>query len=768
MKYISEQFKAKQNQVIRPPLKLYFEVNSYVKSSIVVTSGDTETFLDSTVAPIVRPKMCTNEHYYAVVGDGMPVDDPNRICAPNNYGGNIESPTWSVPYGITAYANANAEVTIGDAQSYKCFNNFVYGGTLSFKGGLIPEQITVEKYISPNWVEEAVIDNSELKEEVSFETSSPSDKTKYRRFKLLSSKAGRYQLNWIKNKLNPYDSVVFENDYIMSATIDEETDLTSQTLPSYGMTITCLDPRREYTPNSNYWNKQFACGQPCFFKAGYESGGRIEHVPLLYGTLLENPKYESGKITFKAAFSFTLIGGVSNFISLSKSDLVPGDLVRDKTFYSVVSGSGVFNSYDVFHGASDQLNSKCNYYGVISRNDFRQLVANAMGCFITAGINTIDLHNTNDIQYKTFDNSYLIRYEQSKLLLDSQPKVGSIKVIRNEYTLSENYTDVEAPEPITLPNYGSATVDYTLPFWAFGKYELVDAQASVETYVSVSGYNEAPRDDGGATVSITLSVSDAATIQPIFRFWEVARTEFDETEDFENGDDVYINDNFLVSNSYNAGKVKRVAEFMSNVSNLYEVDVIQDLSREVGDIIRLETQKNIFKTCVITGLKFSLPGSKGHISCRKVFSPMDCEYLVTGVKNTRPIVATASGYYDYEVYETDYNACIVAKATFTSGGEHSIFFLLGASRIVERGEGHSDNYNRNVLVTDDNLHVWTVFYFPADHHKAVVPVLDMGTFDSTSPINDEEVYGAMNFIMKLYSDQGMVSPVNYDSTYIKT
>jgi len=772
MRYISELFREKQNQIIRPPLKLYFEINARKTSSLKANVAFDEEFFDDSVAPIVRPKLCNNEHYYAVLGDGMPVDDPNRICAPNNYSGISDIPIWSVPYGVTPYVAAGTEYLIGSDTYYKNFVGIPFGGTLSFKGGLIPQRVVVEKYNpqSSSWAVEQTVYNSNLNEEITFAASAIADAGKYRRFKLYSTSAGRYQLNWIKNFGSSLESVIFKNRRVISVNIDEETDLTSQTLPSYEITVVCLDPDGTYSPESEYWNNQFKCGMGCIFKAGYESAGIPEYVAMLSGSLKETPKYENKKITFKAAVSFKFVsrGATYPLVSIVDNTLAPGDIVDNRLFKDIMRE--MFDTYDVFHGEVDEYGSECNYYGVVDGNEIRQLVANAMGCFITAGAGTFDLHNTNDIQYKTFESSYLSRYNQSKNVLDSKPKVGEIRVARNEYTLSEEYIEQEADEAVEIPTGSTVTANYTLSFWAFGKYELVDAQATdPNANITVDSFSESMNSDGTTKVYMHLRSDVATTAQPIFRFYEVKRDEYEETEVVDtNSDENYVNNNLLVANGYNADKVKRVAQFMSDVSSQYEVDVIQDLSLEIGDIIRLETEKNVFKTCIITGMKFTMPGSKGHITCRKVFSPMDSEYIVYDVINKRPLVAVDSGYYDYEIFQTTKNVCIVAKATFTSGGEHSFFYILGASRMLEEGTGHEAEYLHYIIFTDDNKHDWKVFYFPAEHHEAVTPVMDIGTFDSAAPVNDEAVYGAMRFIMKLYSDQGMTSPINYNSFYNKT
>ena len=253
MRYVSEIFKEKQNQIIRPPMKLYLEVDSDVER-VATVNGETKLSLDETVAPVIQPKMCNNERYYAILGDGKGVDDANRICAPDNTG-EIAMPDISVPWGVAPYANANTEVIIGVPDTY--YDNYVGLGSpnsfsISFKGGLIPQYVNVYYYANGRWHYDGYVDNTDLKEEVTYTPHYSPQYWTY--FKLYNDdEGGRYQLNWVKRNYVNAESVIFKNNIISSASINEETDLTSQTLPDYNMTVTCFDPHKEYTPDSDYW-----------------------------------------------------------------------------------------------------------------------------------------------------------------------------------------------------------------------------------------------------------------------------------------------------------------------------------------------------------------------------------------------------------------------------------------------------------------------------------------------------------------------------------
>lgn len=774
MRYVSEQFKEKQNQVIRPPLKLYFEVCSDINQRWLL-GGNESTPLDDfdyAVAPVKNPSVCTNEYYYAVVGDGKGVDEPNRMCAPDN-SGVIAEPNHLVPFGVMKVVSANEEALIGNSSDYS--RNFIGGNApyvMSFKGGLIPDEIRVETRgytTSSPWVTETTIYNPDLLEEIAY-TPSPITIKRYRFYVKNTTTGGRFQFNWVRGDLTTYPTrnyqhIIFENNRISSVSINEETDLTSQALPTYEMTVTCLDINGEYSPDSSHWDREFSGGMPVCFKAGYEAGGETEYVALLFGSLSKEPTYDNGKITFYVSIPMALSEGVytggsyvngrtQTFQSKPNSNLNVGGEVDSVTFSSFLD-TLFDSSNDIFADSTDANNSLHNYYGVYPFAEARQLAANALGGYIRSGFGTIDLYNTNNVQYKTPDD-YLTRYEQVKATLESQAKVGKIEIVRNSNTLSADYVEIEATERVSISSqYAYGYCDFILPFWAIGKATIVNAQSSVVGVTVTMQYSgssnpEKMQADGSVIVHIGFTASAATTIKPIVRFYNVDNTKYQETESASiNGTETYTNDNELITNTYTADKAKRVAKFISDVSNQYEVDVVQDIRYELGDVIRLETQKNVFKTCVITGLKFNFPGSKGHITCRKIFNLADSTSAIYGVDNC--VIANKSGTPGVKVNGTENGSIVVGKLTYNS---QPYLFVLGATGMTYSG-GFSVT-----TITDDNSHAWAVRNLNAQGMTYSMPVIDLGNYDSTKE-SDYKVYGAKTLLMKLYAEQDMTAPISY-------
>lgn len=774
MRYVSEQFLEKQNQLIRPPLKMYFEVATDVNQRWRL-GGNEATPLDDfdyAVAPVKSPSTCENEYYYAVVGDGVGVDDSNKMCAPVDNSG-FAKPNHSVPFGVMKAVSANEEALIGNSTDYS--RNFFGGNApfvLSFKGGLIPDEIRIETMGYPTstpWETEGTIYNPDLLEELYY-MPSPIVTKRYRFYVKNTTKGGRFQFNWVRGDLATYPTrnfqhIVFENNRISSVSISEETDLTSQALPTYEMTVTCLDVNNEFSPESEHWDKEFSGGQPCFFKAGYESDGIVEYMPVLFGSLSKEPTYDNGKITFYVSIPMALSEGVytgnsyvngrtQTFQSKPNSNLNVGNEVNSVTFSSFLN-TLFDSSNDIFADSTDANNSLHNYYGVCPFAEARQLAANALGGYIRSGFGTIDLYNTNNVQYKTPDD-YLTRYEQVKATLESQAKVGKVEIVRNSNTLSADYVEIEATERVSISSqYAYGYCDFILPFWAIGKATIVNAQSSVAGVTVTMQYSgssnpERTQADGSVMVHIGFTASAATTIKPIVRFYKVNNTKYNETESAKtSGTETYTNDNELITNTYTADKAKRVAKFISDVSNQYEVDVVQDIRYELGDVIRLETQKNVFKTCVITGLKFNFPGSNGHITCRKIFNIADSGSSLYDVDNSH-LAKNSSNTPRIKVTGTENGNIVVGKLTYSG---QPYFIVLGAT-------GLSDCTYSLTTVTDDNSHAWKGYSTSVQGLTYTCPVIDLGAYNSAKE-SDYKVYGIKTLLMKLYAEQNMTAPISY-------
>lgn len=781
MRYVSEQFKEKQDRLIRPPLKMRFEIATdvnqrWISGANSLTAGNFTDF-DFNVALVKSPSACTNEYYYAVVGDNLGVDDPNRICAPTMVDGVLPDTSHLIPFGVTKYANAGEEVVIGSTTSTSAMYNFLGGNApfvIAFTGSLIPDEIKIERVQSGAWVLVDTIPNPDLKRKIyySFSTYAVAPY----RFKVKNStKSGRFQFNWVYSDLASYPTrgyshIVFENNYISSASIDETGDLSSQSLPSYEMTITCLDPDGQYKPETEHWGKEFSGGQPCYFSAGYEVDGIIEYAPLFFGSLSKEPSYDNNKITFNLSVPMgmsegTYLGG--SYVNNRRFDnyapnftnRAPGALVKSEKFlYGTVSTTTLFDGLnDIFVDSIDEENSVLNHYFTLPFAEARQLYANALGGYIRIGFGRVDLFNTNNIQYKNFVD-YLTRYEQVKAMLDSQPKVGAISVTRNENTVSADYVDIEATARIDVSTSGFSRVTLILPEWSYGKMEIIDYQAAspsatfTQSWAMGIMYEKVLADGSVEYTGLELKSSVTTTVKPIVRFYKVDNKKFEESESVNtSGTETYTNDNDMVTNSYITNKVKRVARFMSDVSNQYEVDVVQDLRYEIGDVIRLETEKNVFKTCVVTALKFNLPGSTGHVTCRKIFNIADSEYSLLGTEDC--YLARYNGSPDLKINGTENGYCVLGKLTYNS---KPYLFILGATGIT-----FSKGYS-TTTITDNNSHAWTVYSIDAEWVKYDIPVFDLGSYDATKEFNFK-TYGAKALIMALYSEQNMSAPVNYSN-----
>ena len=767
MRYVSENFKEKQDKIIRPPLDyMYLLLNpNYIYSLTAMGGSLNHISLDDTVAPVVAPKYCSlNVPFYAVLGEGVEIDNTRLMCAPDN-SGTIAEPTHAVPYGITPYKNANERAMIGDDNVVGLnFIGIEAPIEFNFAGGHLPTRIDIEYYDETAGLWRTAIAYQDLDgfEHVTY-TPPVYDKNKWYHFEIQATTPGRFQLSYIRSltaNLNGVGTNSFIKTQILKASITNETDLTSQNLPSYEMNVECLDINDDFRPGTKYWNSNFKEGMPVLFMVGDANDYTIEWLTLMIGVLKEEPNYSEGKITFKIATSWK--NKKSVYIPPETDNtLSEGDTVEGHTFASIIATNNLFDDYDVFPDVSDRLASVCNQYGEIESDEARQLIANALGCYITADLNAIELKNANDIQYKPID-THLTRYDQIQSSLESKPKVGKIVVDKGNNTLSADYVDLTYGSTVNIVDGRTTNLEYVLPsgMTSFGKTALVDAQSTnpdstVTLYDSVTEFYI--DDNGLAHVGLPFTSDFSTPANPIVRFYKVNSDTLQETETLDNdAGEIYQNSNSLVTNSYVAGKVKRVAHLTSDISNQYEVDVIQDLRLEVGDVIRLETKPSVYKTCVITGLKFNLPGCHGHLTCRKIFSLLDSENTVDEPVGL-PVSFGLTSILITEASEVSAAVGIMNK------GATSYIFVLGVEKFDKTISGTTTHEDYNGSLTDLNGHEWkfACFSVPSSTEitttarKITLPDYDFSTGAS------ENAFGAISLLKALYDEQGMSAPVDY-------
>lgn len=764
MKYASDNLIEKLDEIIRPAAKLYFEVGTNTIYSLKGLSAALLSF-DTRVAPALAPSSCTNGYYYSVVGDDVSIDDPNRICAPEDV---YSTPSHSVPFGICPISAPGVEVLIGSNNYAFNFKDIISPITLSFVGGLIPERLRVESWDAENgeWFTEATIDNPDLSEELKFIPANYGRaNTTYRRFWVVNnSKGGRYQLNWIREERSEMEGigepVIFTNNMISKVSVDEDTDLTSQNLPSYIMTVECLDVDELYTPESEYWDKQFVGDTPCYFKAGYEENGVIEYLPILCGKMTEKPSYSQGKITFKVEVDWK-IGWTINIDPIISENLNVGDETDGMEFSFLINYKKLFDSHDIFGGYDDTLNSTLNYSGEIATREARQLVANALGGYIRAGFNTCDLYNTSKIQYRSPDD-VLTRYGQIACNYENTPKVGRISVTSTVNTVSPEYVDVETPDRYVVGGLESrsALFRFALPSSDFSKIEIINAQSTVPgatayVYSDIEIIEIHP--DGTTDIGVPLTATEETSIKPICRFYKRISESKEVAETiFESKGDEYTNDNKLITNDYITNKVKRVARLISDMSEKYEIDIVQDLRYEIGDIIRIETQKNVFKDCVITSIRNTFPGTKGHITCRRVFSLSASEYAVLD-----PVgLSVRFGLTSIEIIKASEKAGFVGVMNASAD---TYIFVLGAETFEENQGGVITEKDYNGALIDLNYHVWKFAVYVVPSGTEIItdaPIVELPDYDLSTGAT-QKAYGAIALLKKIYDKQGMSAPADW-------
>ena len=774
MRFVSNRFVEMQDEIIRAPFRnMYLYVgtdNGYPHNAPGGSLNDLG--FDTSVAPVVAPKYCRNTRFYSVLGENVEVDNVFRICAPDGSGGLFAEPNQLVPYGVTVYADANEEVIIGNPTVALNFTNIRSRLNIVFSGVHIPHKLVVEWYdFSSNaWKVSGTYTGTGSSWWFRYNNFGIPE-NRFTRFKISAPTAGRFQLAFVMEQWsieNDAPTVIFDRTSISKVNISENIDFTSQSLPSYDMTVDCLDINGSYAPETEYWKKQFKENTPVLFSVvSARKEGYAEYIDLFFGKLVEQPDYEQGKIKFKIAVDWKKKKSV-RLMPETDNTLVEGDPVAGTSFASIISTNELFDSYDVFPDITDRINSVCNKYGVIEAVDARQLIANALGCYIKSDINTIELENANAIQYKPICD-YLTRYDQVKYTLESKPKVGKISIERGNNTLAADYVDIETADRKIIGDdeHRYVNFEFILPMDQFGKTALVNAQstesdATVTLFDSVSDFYI---DDNGEAHAFLPFTSDYyTTAKPIVRFYKVDNNTVQETETLDNeANEVYENSNDLITNTYVASKVKRVAHLVSDISNQYEVDVVQDLRYEVGDVIRLETEKNVYKTCVITGLKFNLPGCNGHLTCRKIFSLLDSENVVD-----EPVGLSVSfGITTITVTEASEVGSVVG---IMNKGATTYIFVLGVNKFDKTISGVTTQEDYNGSLIDLNGHEWKFAYYSVPSSTEIITAARkvlLPDYDYTRGAT-EGAFGAISLLKALYNEQEMSAPVDYNCEWNET
>jgi len=236
------------------------------------------------------------------------------------------------------------------------------------------------------------------------------------------------------------------------------------------MTVECLDVNAEYTPDTDYWDKQFKDGTPCYLSAAYAINGVDESVPLFFGKLTEKPNYEHGKITFKVAvdwrknWTFTVNPYFDDSLNV-------GDIIHGDSFGLIIFNGKLFDSYE-FDG------TECNYSGEIDSREARQLEIPIVGVNLgkLGFLTEIEPDRLNDSLKRLIHEDF---YTEKRMMLK-----GEIVRKNGEIITARSLND------IVICRYGGMNM-ITLPVYVNGQFlHLYKGDGIiVTTPTGSSGYN---------------------------------------------------------------------------------------------------------------------------------------------------------------------------------------------------------------------------------------------------------------------------------------
>ena len=177
---------------------------------------------------------------------------------------------------------------------------------------------------------------------------------------------------------------------------------------------------------------------------------------------------------------------------------------------------------------------------------------------------------------------------------------------------------------------------------------------------------------------------------------------------------------------------------------------------EVGDIIRLETEKNVYVTCVITGIKYNLPGSNGHITCRKVFSYEDSDNVILD-----PVgLSVTFGVTEIEVTKASDRASFVGVMHTEND---TYIYVANVEEYDKDVSGTVTSETYNATLTDLNGHIWQFAFYSVPSGTSVstgAPIVNIPEYDVSTGAT-AAAYGAIALLKTIYGKQGMTAPVDW-------
>ena len=196
------------------------------------------------------------------------------------------------------------------------------------------------------------------------------------------------------------------------------------------------------------------------------------------------------------------------------------------------------------------------------------------------------------------------------------------------------------------------------------------------------------------------------------------------------------------------------------MKTFFNVEDLGDLRYEVGDIIRLETEKNTYVTCVITNVRFNLPGSNGHITCRKVFAFEDSDKAILD-----PVGLSVSfGLTEITVTKQSERACFVGLMHTAAD---TYIYVMGVEEYDKDLSGTVTSETYNGKLTDFNGHEWKFDCYSVPSGTPVTTgaiAIDLPEYDVSTGVTPN-AFGAISLLKAVYSEQGMTAPVDWSCTW---
>ena len=733
MRGASTSYKELMQQVLKPATQIRFR-EAVEQGYIALGSNDN---IDMTIVKSWSTPDIPNYRRYATVDNfGWKVDDDSYICVTRN------APITNNMF-ITKELTANTDVTIQDNMGVlasqvgdvylkiapiHCSSLTIKFGKTDHHGGFVdtPQEVT--------------IDGTSMTD---FETVHFTVEEDMYLLKFNVSEDCRISYYPLSN--NAADPVaIFVNSNLISVDIEESSNLYSQELPRFDVTVKIYDADGTYDPvNPQGEFAKFVQDYSVYMLMGYMVEGYLEtpFTVLLY--LKDTPVYENHEITL--SFSTTKSADNKYIDTLPIISGNPGDPIVNRT-YRHTAGSLTIDSN--------------GFESLITRAEMDQIICSIYGLGYVNPPKSINLTRAlyNYVRLHHFTGYEIIN--KNSIKIDRKPILKALTIKQYSNTIPTTYQETVSG---SAPN---SNVEHWTDVGFYQYRMIIDVDADVSdickvdvlrlvvpgssaNMVDFSTYTDS---ESGAThlrfwVYCDEDYNPSGTTTYTLGLYHVRQVTNDITESVNPDGENMVIDNPFITNTSLLESCRTMVKNVAYYRDYYTFDAIADYLTDANDWIVIDTpyEKNV--GLFVTDIKYHFPGGTCTITGNRRFCLSNSNYStdvarfahINGVEYICVSSFALVGYFHTTGGDTD--VVVVSASNGTN-----------AARIQAPVIGYDTNNDGNVIsITDSTSLTW--YCDVADHSISGEYYADdcmyLGRFANVEA-------AARYLIVKAYADQGFI------------